>query len=227
MKKVIFGIFAHPDDEAFGPAATLIMEKASGSDIHLICATAGEAGVNPDNHDALEIVRLEEWRTAGELIGADSMHFLGLKDGHLCNDDYFEITKKIMTIVKRIVGTRDDIEIEFMTFDLNGLTGHIDHIVISRVTHYVFATLKAKDSRVTRLRLTCLPKEAFETENYDWLYMEAGRTTEEIDEVIDGREYLPQVLEVMRAHRSQRADGEGHIETRGDQVAVNHFLIKT
>ena len=77
MKKVIFGIFAHPDDEAFGPAGTLIQEVQNGSELHLITITAGEAGSNPDNYDDLGQIRLEEWRRSGELIGATTMTHLG------------------------------------------------------------------------------------------------------------------------------------------------------
>ena len=36
MKKIIFGIFAHPDDEAFGPSGTLLLETRSGTELHLI-----------------------------------------------------------------------------------------------------------------------------------------------------------------------------------------------
>ncbi|MFZ2494806.1 MAG: PIG-L family deacetylase [Candidatus Saccharimonadales bacterium] len=62
MKKVIFGIFAHPDDEAFGPAGTLIQEVQNGSEVHLITLTAGQAGSNPDNHEDPGAIRLKEWK---------------------------------------------------------------------------------------------------------------------------------------------------------------------
>jgi LmbE family N-acetylglucosaminyl deacetylase len=225
MKKIIFGIFAHPDDEAFGPAGTLLMEKAAGNEVHLICATAGESGVNPDQHDALAIVRLEEWRNAGELIGADSMNYLGFKDGYLCNNDYHELADKITTIIERLTTDRDDIEIELMSMDHNGVTGHLDHILVGRVATYVFYVLKEKNKKVTRLRLACLPRARAKHENCEWLYMDAGRTPDEVGEIIDAREHLDEVIAIMRTHHSQRADGERHISVRGDDVAVNHFLI--
>lgn len=227
MKKVIFGIFAHPDDEAFGPAGTLLREKHAGNEIHLICATAGEAGLNPENVPDLAAVRLEEWRRAGALIGADSMHHLGYRDGTLSNDHYLEMATKIRQIITEITNHRDDIEIELMSMDMNGITGHLDHIAISRISCYVFCTLKEQDARVSRLRLICAPRDIFPTRNCDWLYVDQGRSPEEIDETVDARDHLEAVQAIMLAHHTQRQDGEAHIKSRGDSVAINHFLVIT
>ena len=225
MKKVIFGIFAHPDDEAFGPSGTLLMEKLAGNEVHLICATAGESGVNPEEQEDLALVRLEEWRKAGELLGADSMHMLGYKDGYLSNISYHEAADKIDTIIRDIIKDRDDIIVELISMDMNGITGHLDHIFVARVACYVFYDLKEYNSRVTRLRLACLPREHAPTANTNWLYMDAGRTPEEVGEVIDAREHFEKIKEIMRAHHSQRKDCETHLEKMGEKVAINHFLV--
>lgn len=227
MHKVIFGIFAHPDDEAFGPAGTLLCEKRAGNEVHLICATAGEAGLNPENVPNLAEVRLEEWRHAGELIGADSMHHLGYRDGTLSNDHYLEIAEKIRQIIASATDGRNDIEIELMSMDMNGITGHLDHIAISRISCYVFCTLKEQDARVSRLRLVCASRELIPQRNCEWLYVDQGRAPENIDETIDAREHLDTVRRIMRAHHTQRQDGEAHITSRGDKVAVNHFIVIT
>jgi LmbE family N-acetylglucosaminyl deacetylase len=225
MKKIIFGIFAHPDDEAFGPSGTLLMEKAAGNEVHLICATAGESGVNPDEHEDLALVRLEEWKKAGALIGADSMHHLGYKDGHLSNIHYHDVANAITEIVHSIVKDKsDDVLIEFMAIDLNGITGHLDHIFMGRVACYVFYTMREKDPRFGRIRLACVPRATVPTANCHWLYMDAGRTEQEIAETIDAREHIDKVYQIMRAHHTQRADGDSHIKRLGDKVAINHFL---
>lgn len=224
MKKVIFGIFAHPDDEAFGPSGTLLMEKAAGNEVHLICATAGESGMNPDTVDNLAEVRLEEWRAAGRLIGADSLHHLGYQDGTLSNDHYHEIADRVDEIVHRTVEGRNDITIEFITIDLNGITGHLDHICIARVAAYVYCNLKEQDSRVTRLRLACVSAEDFPDANCRWLYMERGRNAAEIAETVDAREHLETIIRIMKTHHTQRADCETLLAKLGDRVAINYFL---
>ena len=44
MKKVLLSVLAHPDDESFGMGGTLAKYASEGVDVHLICATRGEAG---------------------------------------------------------------------------------------------------------------------------------------------------------------------------------------
>jgi LmbE family N-acetylglucosaminyl deacetylase len=225
MKKIIFGIFAHPDDEAFGPAATLLHETKHGAELHLICLTAGEAGVNPDNHDDLAAVRLQEWRTSGALIGAASMHHLGYIDGRLCNNDYHEIAGEITKIFNDIVQSQTEpVEIEFMSMDFNGVTGHIDHIVAARVAAFVFYQQRELDRNMTRMLLSCVPRSEVPKPNTDWLYMDAGRD-ENICQKVDFPELYNQVIEIMRVHHSQRNDGETHIKSRGDGLTTNYFMV--
>lgn len=227
MKKIIFGVFAHPDDEAFGPSGTLLMETRSGTQLHLITLTVGDAGTNPDNHEDLGTVRLQEWHTAGKLIGATSMHFLGYKDGQLNNQALIEAGHKIFEIATQIAASASkDTVIEFMTSDLNGISGHIDHIVAARAATWAFYSLKSKDSRVTRIRLTCLPRAMLPESNINWLYMEPGRAEEEIGEVVDARHLRKEIIAIMRTHHTQRGDGEGHIKRRGDSLGMNYFTIQ-
>ncbi|HSW90551.1 MAG TPA: PIG-L family deacetylase [Candidatus Saccharimonadales bacterium] len=224
MKKVLFGIFAHPDDEAFGPGGTLIKAVHDGVELHLITLTLGQNGTNPDNAPDLGTVRREEWLKSGQMIGATSQHELGYIDGRLCNIEMLEITEKIQHIVRETIADRD-IEVEFIGFDLNGLTGHIDHIVASRALCLAFYRLKQDDSRFTRIRLFCLPREQNQSVNTNWIYMEAGRTPEEIDETIDARKYYKKIIDVMRTHHSQRSDAETQIDTLGHGIGINHFII--
>lgn len=232
--KLIFGIFAHPDDEAFGPSGALLMDVKNGALLHLITLTYGGAGTNPDNHQNLVALREREWRNAGQLIGASGMHFLGYNDGELNNLILIEAGKKIATLVQQVVSETEkhltdgeSLEIEFMTSDLNGITGHIDHIVAARAACWAFYHLKETDPRFTRIRLSCIPKSNLPTHNTHWLYMEAGRDESEIGEVIDARQYRDEIIAIMRAHHSQRGDGETHIAQRGDALGLYSFIVKT
>lgn len=228
VKKIIFGIFAHPDDEAFGPSGTLLLETRAGTELHLITLTAGENGMNPDSHQDLASVRLKEWRTAGRLMGASTMHHFGYIDGTLGNADHIAITARLETLVRGVASQQTEpVEIEFMSTDLNGITGHIDHIVAGRSACLAFYRLKAAGLPLSRIRLACLARAQLATPNTDFTFMEAGHPAAEIDETVDARAVASEVRAIMRAHHTQRQDGEVHIARRGDDVAVNHFIVRT
>lgn len=227
MKKIIFGIFAHPDDEAFGPAGTLLKETRNSTELHLITFTAGDAGTNPDQVEDLGAVREQEWRAAGALLGASSMHFLGYKDGHLDNQIMIEAVRRLIDIISEKIGdTPADTEIEFMSLDLNGYTGHIDHIVAARAACLAFYRLKQQDNRFSRIRLACVPSSIDPTINIDWIYREAGRTPDEIDEIVDARDLRNDIVAVMNMHESQRGDRDTTIKNQGNSLGLNYFIVK-
>lgn len=228
MKKILFALFAHPDDEAFGPCGTLLAEARAGTDVHLILLTSGDAGANPDNHTDLGAVRLQEWQAAGKLIGATSMRYLGYKDGQLTNHSMIEISQRVMDDISAIVADApDDVQIEMLTNDLNGVTGHIDHIVAARAACQVFYQLKQHDKRFWRIRLSCLSRQDVPMINTSWLYMEAGRTADEIDETTDNHYLRSEIIAIIRTHQTQRHDGDYCISWRGDQLGIDHFIVKT
>lgn len=228
MKKCLFAIFAHPDDEAFGAGGSLLLEATRATDIHLVSLTLGEAGSNPDQHADLKAVREHEWQHAGRLLRAKTMRHLGYSDGKLSNTDMIQIGHQLVEHISTILtDLPNDTEVELLTNDTNGITGHIDHIVAARATCWAYYRLKRQDVRITRLRLLCLPRSQASTTTTDWLYMEPGRTTKEIDEVVDARAYHDEIVSLMRAHHSQRADCEYHLQTRGTDLGLNYFKVIT
>jgi LmbE family N-acetylglucosaminyl deacetylase len=226
MQKILFGIFAHPDDEAFGPAATLVKEVHSGTELHLVCLTAGENGTNPDSVPDLGQIRLQEWHEAGKLIGANTMTPLGYIDGTLSNALHLEITDKIMDIVKERITGCENIEIEFMSLDLNGFTGHIDHIVAARSACLAFYRLRGENLPMNRVRLFCWARDQQPNTDTNFVFMEPGRLPEEIDETVDATEYMDTVDEIMRTHHTQRSDYEWMKQKRAEDIARDHFIIK-
>jgi len=227
MKKIIFGIFAHPDDEAFGPCGALLLETHAGADLHLITLTNGDAGTNPDNLKNLGETRLNEWRDAGKLLGAKTMHHLGYKDGQLNNIAMIEASTRIAALVaKQLESAPEDATIEFVTLDLNGYTGHIDHIVAARAASFVFYTLKQNDIRFGRIKYACFPRQAVPDVNTAWLYMEPGRLPEEIQETVDARHLQNEILDIMHAHHTQRGDGMAVIKNQGANLGLNYFVVK-
>lgn len=228
MKKLLFCIFAHPDDEAFGPAGTLILEARSGTEIHLITLTSGSNGANPDGVPDLGATRLEEWRIAGRLMNVSGTHELGFTDGELNNISMQTASQQIEQIIKaELQSLTEPVQVELMSFDTTGITGHIDHIVASRAAHYVFYKLKHEGLPLARLRLYCLPRSVLSAPNIDWIYADPGRLPSEIDETQDISSALEEIRQVIHAHRSQRADAAQRLATLDVGMTADHFIVKT
>ncbi|MDO8609865.1 MAG: PIG-L family deacetylase, partial [bacterium] len=138
MKKIVAAIFAHPDDEAFGPSGTIAKYVKEDADVYLLCATKGEGGENhlldKDERSIFEI-REEELQNSAKALGVKQVFFLGFTDGTLCNNLYHKIADKILEILTPL-----NPEI-LITNEPRGVSGHIDHVTISMVTSYVFNKL--------------------------------------------------------------------------------------
>lgn len=211
MKRILFGVFAHPDDEAFGPLGTLIQEVKNGTELHLICATKGEAGNNPDNHPSLGDVRLREWQNSCELIGATSHHQLYYPDGGLSNKFYLEIADKVKARVLEIITPQHEtVDLQFITFEPRGLTGHLDHVAMSLITTFVYEKLRAallpKPVEKIGLRYFCLCKSDADAPNTKWIYMPVGVPDDQVDETNDVSDVYEQKMQVIAAHHTQRED---------------------
>lgn len=221
MTRYIFGIFAHPDDSGFGPSGTLTLASQNGAEVHLICATCGGAGVNTDGHESLADVREREEQAACEIMGVRSLELLRYDDGQLSNDKYLEIADKVIEHIRNIV-TDSDTPITLITFDPNGISGHTDHIVMSNVATYAY--LKLRDEYDMELKYFCIPESYSPTANIDWIYMPKGRSSEEIDEIIDVRPVKEQKIAAIHAHATQAKDAESHL-ARGDALFDEHFMF--
>ena len=231
MKKVLFGIFAHPDDEAFGPSATLYKAAQNGIDVHLIVVTDGDSGLNVDGHKDLASIRRTEWQKSGTLIGARSMKALGYSDGKLCNDMYHAISDEIIEHITSVIATySDEISIDFMTFEPQGISGHLDHIAVSMITTYIYEILRKKSEHaatIHRLKYFCLSKIMQPQANTNWVYMPAGRAVAAIDESVDYNDCAQKKLEIMSVHHTQRHDMEQILQSRAhipkSKRNVDHF----
>jgi LmbE family N-acetylglucosaminyl deacetylase len=127
----MMGIWAHPDDEAFGQAGTMARATAAGHPVAVVSATRGEEGeiadprlASPEN---LGQVREQELRSACAAVGVTDVSFLDSRDGHLREADPDEATGRIVRHIRRF---RPDVVV---TFAANGGYGHYDHMAIHQL----------------------------------------------------------------------------------------------
>ena len=79
MRKTVC-IFAHPDDEAFGPSGT-IAKFADEGEVFLICVTNG----NDKNNGERELIKIrdQELHESSKILGVKKVYCLKYADGEL------------------------------------------------------------------------------------------------------------------------------------------------
>jgi LmbE family N-acetylglucosaminyl deacetylase len=151
MKKgAVLGIFAHPDDESFGPGGTLVRCAHEGLDVHVCTVTDGAAGTTDpdcwkclDGYSDLAQRRVEELACAVDILGG-TLHFLGYRDSGmqgsesnfqpeaLINQPLESVTGRLTELIRQL---RPDV---IVTHDETGGYSHPDHIYVHRAVVEAF-----------------------------------------------------------------------------------------
>jgi LmbE family N-acetylglucosaminyl deacetylase len=147
-RRTLLAVFAHPDDESFGPGGTLARYAAEGVAVHLVCATRGEAGeADPsllEGYESLAQRRTAELECAARVLGLAGVYFLGYRDSGmvgtadnshpnaLVNAPVAEVAEKVTAYIRRLQPQ------VVITSDPHGGYGHLDHIAIHRATVAAF-----------------------------------------------------------------------------------------
>jgi len=117
-QRVLLAVLAHPDDESFGMGGTLAKYAEDGIDVHLVCATRGEAGeVDPEYLEGFSSIgqlRESELFCAVEKLGIEEVHLLDYRDSGmsgsadnnkpeaLVNAPLNQVAEEIAEIIRRI-----------------------------------------------------------------------------------------------------------------------------
>ena len=217
MKRpVVLCIFAHPDDETFGPSGT-IHKLTKTHDVYIVCATRGDAGENHSKSDTRTLgeIREEELRKSAAFLGVKKVFMLDYKDGHLSNAIYHTIAADIEKIARKIEATT------FITFDITGLSGHIDHIAMALIATYVFEKMKS----VKTLKYYCMSETHRKALKKYFIYAPPGRKEHEIDEVINIDDVWDKKMEAIKIHKSQAKDGRRMIKRLSSLPKKEYFRI--
>ena len=142
--KRLLAVLAHPDDESFGMGGTLALYAQRGVEVHLICATRGEAGMMDAEHlqgyTSTADKRETELRCAARILGLREVHFLDYRDSGMPGSadnqhpqalvaaPTAEVSLKIARLIRRIKPQ------VVLTFDPIGGYRHPDHIAIHQAT---------------------------------------------------------------------------------------------
>lgn len=151
LKKILI-IFPHPDDESLSVSGLCKNAQREGVETTLLVLSKGEAGeaymVDRSN---LANIRENELKQSAKVIGIKKLIQFEFKDGKI-NNQRNEVEN---VISKQIHEIKPDLVI---TYDLSGLYGHEDHIVVSEVV----TNLITKKYRDTKLWYVSYPKKVLD-----------------------------------------------------------------
>jgi LmbE family N-acetylglucosaminyl deacetylase len=217
MKPVI-AVFAHPDDEVFGPGGTMAI-LANERDVYIICVTNGDAGLNSikddDGSRTLAEIRRDELKASAASINVKEVFFLDYHDGTLSNNLYHEIAEKVK---KKIDALEPEI---LITYEPRGVSGHIDHIAVSMITSFIFEHTEY----VQELWYYCMSEYARSFQKPYFIYFPPGYKDNEISKVVNIEPVWEQKVAAMSEHKSQKHDIDNIIGAFRYRKKEEYFII--
>jgi len=136
MKRMLC-LFAHPDDECYGPGGTIAQCALDGGDVFVTCFTAGEAGTIGISKTLSPAVlaerRRRELAAACDALGVAGHRILGVPDRGVVDVD---ANWAVREIVADILRHRPQVVV---TFHHRGVSGHPDHIAVAGFLESAFS----------------------------------------------------------------------------------------
>jgi LmbE family N-acetylglucosaminyl deacetylase len=127
----VLGVWAHPDDEAYLSGGLMASAVEAGNRVVCVTATRGELGfADDDERSADERMAIRESELAGclDTLGVTEHHWLDYGDGDGERIDPREASDRVAALIDAV--QPDTV----LTFGPDGMTGHVDHIAVSRWT---------------------------------------------------------------------------------------------
>ncbi|MCV9888503.1 bacillithiol biosynthesis deacetylase BshB2 [Metabacillus halosaccharovorans] len=125
MKEHVLVILPHPDDEAFGVAGLIALNRKAGVPVTYACGTLGEMGRNMGNplfanRELLPQIRKEELINACQAMDIQDLRMLGLRDKTL----EFEDEEQLADLFEKII---DEVQPTLIVTFYPGHGVHPDH----------------------------------------------------------------------------------------------------
>lgn len=194
--KTILAVFAHPDDEAFGPGATLAKYALNGIRVILLTLTRGEAGsLGPGRFltaQQLGALREEELRCAADKLHISHLEIHNLPDGKLNTLEAREGKSIIQSAARKYQPQ------VMITFHDGGISGHPDHIAVSR---WCLETVSELQARIKLYYYGVSPSQARLVAFRKLIPIPEN----EITHRVNVGSYLKYKLAAIECHASQRA----------------------
>ncbi len=195
-------VFAHPDDEVFRCGGALALLARRGVRVQTLTATRGGAGSCGDpplcTREELPAVREAELRCACRALGIEPPRLLDYQDGTLSDVDEQEGAAHVLSMVRELRPQA------LITWPPDGLSGHADHVAVSRWTALAFEQAGAlgPDAPLTLYHLA-VPRTVAQALGLARLH---ATPDEEISLAVDVTPVWEEKLSAIRCHRTQTGE---------------------
>lgn len=209
----LLAVFAHPDDESFAVGGTLAKYAAEGIRVAIVSATRGEAGIHDMDAPEAAALREAELRQAAAELGVSRVRFLGYRDGGLADVDPEEAVSRITALLREL---RPQVVI---TFGPDGISGHPDHVTVSRWVTAAFDALDGPDApqKLYYIAPSMATQQGCGVADPPPLPAEAIG--------IDVGDYLEIKVRAMRAHISQKPPYPGSPAREAQKLTCHEWFV--
>jgi LmbE family N-acetylglucosaminyl deacetylase len=128
----LLAIFAHPDDETYRAGGTLALLAQKGAQVWVLCATRGECGIPKLRPVEAGEVRQAELECACRILGIEPPRFLDYRDGMLLQVNEEQAVGQVVRAIRELRPQA------LLTWPPDGVSGHPDHVAVSRWTKKAF-----------------------------------------------------------------------------------------
>lgn len=198
----LLAVFAHPDDETFRCGGTLALLARRDVQVQTLTATRGGAGSCGDpplcTREELPAVREEELGCACRALDIEAPRLLEYGDGTLSGVDEQEGATHVLDAVCELHPQA------LITWPPDGLSGHPDHVAVSRWTRLAFeaAHVLASEAPLALYHMV-VPESVAETVGFSGLH---AVEDEDVTLTVDISAVWEEKLSAVRCYRTQAGE---------------------
>jgi len=218
----VLAVFAHPDDETFRCGGTLALLARRGVRVQTLTATRGGGGSCGDpplcKREELAGVREQELRCACRALGIKPPRLLDYRDGTLSDVGDQEGTAHVLDAIGDLCPRA------LITWPTDGLSGHPDHVAVSRWTRLAFeaAHVLGPEAPLALYHLV-VPETVANALGFSGLH---AVRDEDVTLAVDVAPVWEEKLIAIRCHRTQAGESpilEAPEERQRLFLGVEHF----
>jgi LmbE family N-acetylglucosaminyl deacetylase len=200
----VLAVFAHPDDETYGPGGTLAKLAAEGAQVRLITLTRGESATMGDSPryspELLADTRERELNCAVRALGISEHKNFVFPDKALERVPREELASPIKEALEDF---RPHLVV---TFHPEGISGHNDHRTVSRLLTDLLTAAsedgaRRRETPLPRLAYYCVPHSVGAKVQWRRLFTVAD---EAVTHVLDVGDYFEAKFTAAECHKTQR-----------------------